>query len=225
MLNQLPFVVVGDFNVTRYPSERRFCITDSTGMSDFNELIASCNLTEIPMNGKSFTWYGRNKKRSKLDRFFIEEELGSVFPNLVVKAMKKTLSDHIPLVLQWQSVNWGPKPFRFYNWWMNTTGYEELVKNALKGKVSTEAGKIWKKVDTIEEELDNLLMISEANDADESWNEVVFGEKTSALWKEYTMHLLQNCRSQEVNNTKVKWSRWGRGAHEELTHEAYSSGW
>ncbi|XVE97847.1 hypothetical protein REPUB_Repub03eG0054100 [Reevesia pubescens] len=106
-LCNLPCLIAGDFNAVRSSNERMFCLGDSAGMDDFNEFIFSCNLVDIPLIGKKFTWFGREKKRSKLDRFLISEDLFAGFPNLVVKALNKNLSDHVPLVLQWHCRNWG----------------------------------------------------------------------------------------------------------------------
>ncbi|XVF20015.1 hypothetical protein REPUB_Repub11eG0161500 [Reevesia pubescens] len=111
----------------RTSTKRKFCYGDSLGMDDFNEFIAANNLVDLPLVGKKFTWFDCDRKRSRLDRFLLSESLFNAFPNFIMKDLKKSLSDHLPISFQWHNPNWGPKPFQFFNWWMNKVGYEEVV--------------------------------------------------------------------------------------------------
>ncbi|XVF18957.1 hypothetical protein REPUB_Repub11eG0068800 [Reevesia pubescens] len=204
------------------------CLGDSAGMDDFNEFIFSCNLVDIPLIGKKFTWFGREKKRSKLDRFLISEDLFAGFPNLVVKALNKNLSDHVPLVLQWHCRNWGPKPFRYFNWWSECQGYFDVVASAwlecavvgwggfrlfkkmkavkvsLKAWAGKNAIKHWQRTNEIEEDLDSLLVSVENSEESSLWNEDVFNFKTKCLWEEYN-HLESMWRQK----SRIRWLKDG----------------
>lgn len=49
---------------------------------------------------------------SKLDRFLITEEWLNTWNNLSQWGLKRSVSDHCPVVLKVNEVDWGPKPFR-----------------------------------------------------------------------------------------------------------------
>lgn len=51
-------------------------------MTEFNDLIAMNNLIELPLRGRSFTWYRKDGScMSKLDRIFVNEEWMNKWPN------------------------------------------------------------------------------------------------------------------------------------------------
>ncbi|XVF26753.1 hypothetical protein REPUB_Repub14bG0045700 [Reevesia pubescens] len=189
-------LITEDFNAVRCNNkEHKFCLGNSPGMSDFNDFIFSCNLVDILLTSKKFTWFGRENKRSKVDRFLISEDLLVSYPNLVVKALNKNLSDHVPLYLHWHCSNWGPIPFHHFNWWHESQGYFEIVHQAwancvvtgwggfhllkklkavkvkLKSWVEIDKTKKWKMVDEIENDLDNMLDLEETSQDANLWNE------------------------------------------------------
>ncbi|GAU16879.1 hypothetical protein TSUD_368280 [Trifolium subterraneum] len=43
-------------------------------------------------------------------------------------ALPRDISDHCPIILRYSSQLWGPKPFRFNNFWLNHHGFSEAVK-------------------------------------------------------------------------------------------------
>ena len=57
IINQqnIPYIVLGDFNEVRYASERLGSIFDVTGASMFNKFIFTSGLCDLPMDGKHFT--------------------------------------------------------------------------------------------------------------------------------------------------------------------------
>nr|GEX48861.1 RNA-directed DNA polymerase, eukaryota [Tanacetum cinerariifolium] len=60
-------IVMGDFNVVRFPIERRGSIFDQVGARDFNHFISSSGLVDIQMEGYSYTWsLSSAKKRANL---------------------------------------------------------------------------------------------------------------------------------------------------------------
>nr|GEW51118.1 RNA-directed DNA polymerase, eukaryota [Tanacetum cinerariifolium] len=69
-------IVMGDFNEVRNAYERFCCIFNVRGAAAFNSFISTGGLVEIPSGGYSYTWaYKSAAKMSKLDRFFVPEDL------------------------------------------------------------------------------------------------------------------------------------------------------
>ena len=65
-----------DFNVIRFPKERRDCHRLSTSMRRFSKVIEELSLKDLPLTGGLFTWRGglNNKSTSRLDRFLVSSE-------------------------------------------------------------------------------------------------------------------------------------------------------
>ncbi|TYH18627.1 hypothetical protein ES288_A05G287900v1 [Gossypium darwinii] len=68
------WIIGEDFNVVRNRSECINCSGIENGAKEFGEFINRCNLVDLPLLGKKFTWIGPDSKRSRLDRFLIEED-------------------------------------------------------------------------------------------------------------------------------------------------------
>lgn len=66
-----PWVVCGDFNTTRFPSEKINCSRISGAMFDFSSCINKLELVDPPLFGGSYTWRGgaNKKKASRIYRF------------------------------------------------------------------------------------------------------------------------------------------------------------
>jgi uncharacterized protein YfaT (DUF1175 family) len=44
--------------------------------------------------------------------------------------LDRDVADHCPLVLKYNNSDWGPKPFRFNNFWLQHRDFKQLVTNA-----------------------------------------------------------------------------------------------
>jgi hypothetical protein len=136
-LLQIPlsvWCVLGDFNVIRSRDER--VSRGGSGVEDymaFNNFIDRNALIDLPLGGRSFTWYsGDGLSMSHLDRFLISDSWVSSFPNCVQMALPRSLSDHCPIMLSVGVQDWGPKPFRMLKCWADIPGYVEFVKLKLQ---------------------------------------------------------------------------------------------
>lgn len=49
-------IIMGDFNLYRYPENRNRDGADINDMFQFNSMISHTGLSEIPLQGKKFTW-------------------------------------------------------------------------------------------------------------------------------------------------------------------------
>nr|GFA45802.1 RNA-directed DNA polymerase, eukaryota, reverse transcriptase zinc-binding domain protein [Tanacetum cinerariifolium] len=98
------------------------------GATIFNSFITSGGLVEVPTGGYSFTWSHKSAaKMSKLDRFLVSEGLMSNCPNLSAIIIDRYLSDHRPILLREICVDYGPYPFRFFNYWYKIEGFDSYV--------------------------------------------------------------------------------------------------
>lgn len=113
-----PWCIGGDFNEVRNPDERQGCISRNNGMIDFNNFIEDMELVDLSMLGRKFTWsnYQDGEKWSRLDRILVHKEWLEHF-KLKLWGLPRTISDHCPILLMEDESNWGPKPFKFYNFW------------------------------------------------------------------------------------------------------------
>ncbi|CAL5438187.1 unnamed protein product [Camellia sinensis] len=113
-----PWLLGGDFNEIRQIGERKGCSRRDRGMKDFNEFIDKCEVSEVPLLGRRFTWCNSSlgEKWSRIDRIFVDPKWIEVF-NFKLWGLPRLVSDHCPLLLMEDERDWGPKPFRVLNAW------------------------------------------------------------------------------------------------------------
>ncbi|MCH79404.1 LINE-1 reverse transcriptase like [Trifolium medium] len=107
--------VAGDFNSVCSREDRRGVSQEgsvnlTTEMREFGGFIEDMELVDLPLLGRKFTWFHPNgRSMSRIDR---------------------DISDHCPLILKRHGYDWGPKPFRFNNHWIEHKNYKKIVKEA-----------------------------------------------------------------------------------------------
>jgi hypothetical protein len=96
----LPWCIRGNFNVTRFPSERfgkaRLC----SAMTDFSDFISDQELMDLPLAGGSFTWSISHDPPmwSRIDRFLVSHDWEVRFPLVSQKRLSCLYSDHISIL-------------------------------------------------------------------------------------------------------------------------------
>jgi hypothetical protein len=127
--------VVGDFNAVRDISERRgvasaFSYALNPEMVEFNSFLTDLELVDNALVGRQFTWFHPNgRTMSRIDRLMVSEEWLALWRNPSLWVLPRTVSDHCPIVLRLNDVDWGPKPFRFNNYWLLHKDFHGLVEN------------------------------------------------------------------------------------------------
>ncbi|WMV13599.1 hypothetical protein MTR67_006984 [Solanum verrucosum] len=125
-----PWIVCGDFNVTRYPSERTNCRRLSGAMTDFSSCIEELELIDPPLFGGSYTWRrGDNQtSASRIDRFLHCAQWGESFIHIKQNVLPKITSDHNPIMLTCGGWEWKKSYFKFESWWLEVEGFKDKVK-------------------------------------------------------------------------------------------------
>lgn len=127
----------GDFNSIRVEHER--CGTNSAvtrrDIRIFYSFITGADLTDLPLHGWKYTWYRPNSScKSRLDRFMVNNEWLTKWPDTVQRSLPRSISDHCPLILETKVIDWGPKPFRFINAWTSHSDFKETISQAWRNK-------------------------------------------------------------------------------------------
>jgi hypothetical protein len=123
-----PWCLAGDFNETLSPSDRKGGSRISSAMISFKNCIDCCELVELPLNGKKFTW-SRGNVASRIDRLFVSGDWLQSLPSSTLYGLSKNFSDHRPLHMLIDSTNWGPKPFRLMNCWWLIRGFRKMIQD------------------------------------------------------------------------------------------------
>lgn len=136
------WIVGGDFNVVRNKSERINCLGLEKGSWESRKFIDRCKLVDLPLLGKKFTLFEPDNKRSRLDRFLPEESWLVKLKDLQQQGLKRSISDHILVLLANESIDWGPRPFKFINAWFKKEDCKRLIEKewsemgSLKGRMA-----------------------------------------------------------------------------------------
>ena len=126
-----PWCIGGDFNVIRFPNERKRVGKISTSMRRFSEVIEELELKEPPVQGGWFTWGSgiNGSRRARLDRFLVFDDWDCLGGGFVQKILPGPISNHCPIVLEGGGGRMGgPSPFRFENMWLKLEGFKDLLK-------------------------------------------------------------------------------------------------
>nr|GEV93988.1 RNA-directed DNA polymerase, eukaryota [Tanacetum cinerariifolium] len=133
---------------------------------------------------------------SKLDRFFVSENLTSMCPNITAITLERFISDHRPILLREVRFNYGPTPFRFYRYWLDIDGFDKLVSD------SWNMAPVNKK-NAIRNFMEELRACDEAIDKGDYSNEVVH-KRTEILNKIHQVSKFQ--ASKIAQKAKIKWA-------------------
>src|ERR1039457_7122972 len=71
--NDLPWIILGDFNLLRSAEDTTANVQNLGTMLDFNNFIDESGIIDVPLQGRKFTWSSRRPQPtfSKLDRIFL----------------------------------------------------------------------------------------------------------------------------------------------------------
>ncbi|XP_071727221.1 uncharacterized protein [Rutidosis leptorrhynchoides] len=126
-LSGVDWVICGDFNEVRNYSECQNSVFVESRAKLFNSFIENNHLIEVPLLGKRFTRISDDgKKFSKLDRFLVTESFLHSWGDISAIALDRRTSDHCPIILRDKDVDFGPKPFKFFDEWLECKEIEKI---------------------------------------------------------------------------------------------------
>ncbi|KAJ0866424.1 putative RNA-directed DNA polymerase [Helianthus annuus] len=127
------WVLFGDFNDVRDESERVNSNFDRGAAEAFNEFISSAGLFEFAMSGGKFTYISghANVKFSKLDRFLVCESFLNRWSAAKAEVHDRGASDHCPISLNCNPLDYGPIPFKLFNSWLEEQRMGSIVQSVL----------------------------------------------------------------------------------------------
>ncbi|PNY03509.1 cysteine-rich receptor-like protein kinase, partial [Trifolium pratense] len=86
-------------------------------------------LLDLPVLGRKFTWFHPNgRAMSRIDRALVSEDWLTLWGQPSLWVLPRSVSDHCPLILRCGNVDWGPRPFRFNNHWLQNDDFKRLVE-------------------------------------------------------------------------------------------------
>lgn len=98
-------------------------------IKEFNSFIDTMELVDAPLVGWRFTWVQiGGHAMSRLDRTLISLGWLRLWPNATQFVLDWSISDHCPIILRHEKVEWGPKPFRFFNYYIIEPGFHDFMK-------------------------------------------------------------------------------------------------
>ena len=121
LFNNVPWIILGDFNIIRNPSESVGCSGKwSTAMIEFEDCLQDSELEDLRFSGMQFTW--RNKRDGtraitrKLDRVLVNQIWNSSYQHAAAEFLPPGVSDHSPVVVKLGN-NGGRRktPFKFFS--------------------------------------------------------------------------------------------------------------
>ena len=125
-----PWCIGGDWNITRFPSEKSGGGTITTVVQSFSDWINSQYLIDLHLGGANFTWSNHKSPPTmpRLDRFLVTGDWIDLYPEVCQIALPKPTSDHCPILLDSKSIKWGPSPFRFELLWLEDKNFRDSIK-------------------------------------------------------------------------------------------------
>lgn len=128
-----PWVIMGDFNLIRFPGEINNDNFDASEANLFNDTINSLEIVEIPLVDRAYTWSNKRDVPTlvRLDRVFVNLMWDAAFPNTALSSLTRYASDHVPLLLHAYTKTPKGCCFRFENAWLHHQSFKEAINAKL----------------------------------------------------------------------------------------------
>lgn len=120
-----PWILIGDFNLSRARSDKNTPSFNSSLATRFNHAIDALQVIELPLLDQLFTWTNKRATPTlaRLDRAFINIAFSDAFPGTTLHSGNRPTSDHTPLHASIQTNIPKPKSFRLERSWLLDPSY------------------------------------------------------------------------------------------------------
>lgn len=125
----IPWMVAGDFNVTLKLEDRSNSRHPQHSMMRFRELVNRLELLDLTLHVRKYTWSkeGQNPTFVRLDRFMVNSEWTSSYPNTIQKAAIASISNHCLLICTSHTKFPTANIFRIENTWLKDEEFKQMV--------------------------------------------------------------------------------------------------
>ncbi|KAK9723747.1 hypothetical protein RND81_05G022700, partial [Saponaria officinalis] len=126
----LPWVCLGNFNVSLNYDERVGCVVHDREMQDFPDCLRYCSLVDHPYTRGVYTWHNKqdaSPKWAKLDRVLVNRDWFLGMPSSTVTFLPSGISDHAPALLSVISSVPHQRPFRYLNCWASSSEFMACI--------------------------------------------------------------------------------------------------
>jgi hypothetical protein len=128
-----PWLICGDFNVVKTLEEKWGSNKLNSYEIEFGKCLNNLEVLDLTFSGCFYTWTNKSEEPQfvarKLDRVLANEYWMNYFGSTAVEFLAGGISDHSPVVITVGTLqSLGPKPFKFYNFWMEHKGFLDWVK-------------------------------------------------------------------------------------------------
>ncbi|MCH79641.1 LINE-1 reverse transcriptase like, partial [Trifolium medium] len=129
--------ILGDFNSVVCGGERRGVTQEASFTMDMREFVGfveGMELVDLPLLGRRFTWFHPSgTAMSRIDRVMVSTDWLHCWGQSFLWVLPRDVSDHCPLLLKRNGHDWGPKPFRFNNVWLEHKDFSKMVDEVWRG--------------------------------------------------------------------------------------------
>lgn len=138
-----PWILLGDFNLVRWRTDRP---GDPRGMSLmilFNDIIRDLEMVDVPLKNRAYTWCNKQPTPSfsKLDRILMSPTWSLHFPIITLNVLDMAVSDHCPLLLSCNQQRTTKKEAKWENFWFTYAEVHQMVNKMWgEGPLSMKVG-------------------------------------------------------------------------------------
>jgi endonuclease/exonuclease/phosphatase family metal-dependent hydrolase len=120
MPNDTDWLLMGDFNMIPWPSDRNKPGDNIQDMLSFNLVVSNLRLEELQLIGNKYTWTNKSESPllERLDWFLASTSWMISYPRSNVKTLSRDTSNHSPCLITISTDTPKAKVFRFQNYWM-----------------------------------------------------------------------------------------------------------
>lgn len=111
--------------------ERSGNIYSAFEMDEFKAAMNKLEVIDLPLSGGQWTW-SNQRSSSRIDEFLVSAGFLTQLFRILQKTLPRPTSDHFPICLIVDGVQWGPVPFRFDNKWLENDRFSSMVEEKWK---------------------------------------------------------------------------------------------
>jgi hypothetical protein len=128
-----PWMICGDFNVVKSLSEKWGSDKLNSYEIEFGQCLNTFEVLDLKFSGCFYTWTNKSEEphfiARKHDRVLANKAWLSCFNKTIVEFHSGGISDHsLAIISIGKLQNFGPKPFKFFNYWLEHKGFLDWVK-------------------------------------------------------------------------------------------------